>query len=70
LVPLHSSSSVTTQSVAKFFISDTFLVTYINVLWFGYCTVPFDEDEREATVWFLDHDYLENMYGMFKKVNG
>jgi len=21
-------------------------------------------------VWFLDHDYLENMYGMFKKVNG
>ena len=33
-------------------------------------SVPFDEDEREATVWFLDHDYLENMYGMFKKVNG
>jgi len=32
--------------------------------------VPFDEDEREASVWFLDHDYLENMYGMFKKVNG
>jgi 26S proteasome regulatory subunit N8 len=31
--------------------------------------VPFDEDEREADVWFLDHDYLENMYGMFKKVN-
>ena len=21
-------------------------------------------------MWFLDHDYLENMYGMFKKVNG
>jgi len=33
-------------------------------------SVPFDEDEKEATVWFLDHDYLENMYGMFKKVNG
>ena len=32
--------------------------------------VPFDEDQREADVWFLDHDYLENMYGMFKKVNG
>lgn len=31
--------------------------------------VPFDEDEREASVWFLDHDYLEHMYGMFKKVN-
>ncbi|KAH8019545.1 hypothetical protein HPB51_019972 [Rhipicephalus microplus] len=32
--------------------------------------VPFDEDERDKTVWFLDHDYLENMYSMFKKVNG
>jgi 26S proteasome regulatory subunit N8 len=31
--------------------------------------VPFDEEEREENVWFLDHDYLETMYGMFKKVN-
>ncbi|XP_078066778.1 26S proteasome non-ATPase regulatory subunit 7 [Mustelus asterias] len=31
--------------------------------------VPFDEDEKDDSVWFLDHDYLENMYGMFKKVN-
>ncbi|XP_076350921.1 regulatory particle non-ATPase 8 [Tachypleus tridentatus] len=31
--------------------------------------VPFDEDDKDKTVWFLDHDYLENMYGMFKKVN-
>jgi len=40
------------------------------VILFLCCAVPFDEDEREASVWFLDHDYLENMYGMFKKVNG
>lgn len=32
--------------------------------------MPFDEDQRDAEVWFLDHDYLEQMYGMFKKVNG
>lgn len=32
--------------------------------------VPFDEDEKDKSVWFLDHDYLENMYTMFKKVNG
>lgn len=32
-------------------------------------TVPFDEDDRDKTVWFLDHDYLESMYSMFKKVN-
>ncbi|XP_050304451.1 26S proteasome non-ATPase regulatory subunit 7 [Anthonomus grandis grandis] len=31
--------------------------------------VPFDEDDKDKSVWFLDHDYLENMYGMFKKVN-
>merc|ERR1712088_325632 len=31
--------------------------------------VPFDEDEKDPTVWFLDHQYLEQMYAMFKKVN-
>lgn len=36
---------------------------------FLFITVPFDEDDKDKSVWFLDHDYLENMYGMFKKVN-
>jgi len=31
--------------------------------------VPFDEDERDPDVYFLDHDYLESMNAMFKKVN-
>ncbi|XP_052816379.1 26S proteasome non-ATPase regulatory subunit 7-like [Mya arenaria] len=31
--------------------------------------VPFDEDAHDKSVWFLDHDYLEQMYSMFKKVN-
>merc|ERR1711899_370223 len=31
--------------------------------------IPFDEDEKDPTVWFLDHQYLEQMYAMFKKVN-
>jgi len=31
--------------------------------------IPFDEDDKDKNVWFLDHDYLETMYGMFKKVN-
>jgi hypothetical protein len=35
-----------------------------------FLVVPFDEDERDMDVWYLDHDYLENMYTMFKKVNG
>lgn len=45
---------------------------YVNSLILCHCafSVPFDEDDRDDSVWFLDHDYLENMYGMFKKVNG
>merc|ERR1712119_46342 len=31
--------------------------------------VPFDEDDKDASVWYLDHDYLETMASMFKKVN-
>ena len=31
--------------------------------------VPFEEDERDPNIWFLDHSYHEAMFGMFKKVN-
>lgn len=31
--------------------------------------LPFEEDEKNPHIWFLDHSYLENMYRMFKKVN-
>ncbi|TID20065.1 26S proteasome-like protein regulatory subunit [Venturia nashicola] len=31
--------------------------------------VPFEEDEKDPSVWFLDHDYVESMNDMFKKVN-
>ena len=31
--------------------------------------VPFEEDERDPTVWFLDHNFLESMSSMFRKVN-
>ena len=32
--------------------------------------VPFEEDEKDSSVWFLDHNYFENMFDMFRKVNG
>ena len=32
--------------------------------------IPFEEDEKDSKTWFLDHNYIEGMYGMFKKVNG
>jgi len=30
--------------------------------------VPFEEDLNNPNVWFLDHNFLESMYWMFKKV--
>eukprot|EP00128_Syssomonas_multiformis_P015189 Colp12_sorted_trinity150504_noHs@639 len=31
--------------------------------------VPFEEEDKDPSVWFMDHDYVENMAAMFKKVN-
>ncbi|KAK9464885.1 maintenance of mitochondrial structure and function-domain-containing protein [Lipomyces arxii] len=31
--------------------------------------VPFEEDDKDPSVWFLDHNYVEMMNDMFKKVN-
>jgi len=31
--------------------------------------LPFEEEESNPSIWFLDHNYLENMFAMFKKVN-
>lgn len=31
--------------------------------------VPFEEDAKDPSVWFLDHNYVESMNDMFKKVN-
>ena len=30
--------------------------------------IPFEEDIKEGGIWFLDHNYHETMYSMFKKV--
>ncbi len=34
------------------------------------CAVPFEEDDHDTSIWFLDHSYMDSMYRMFKKVNG
>jgi len=31
--------------------------------------VPFEEDDKNPNIWFLDHNYHENMWTMFRKVN-
>ncbi|KAI9803521.1 MAG: proteasome regulatory particle subunit [Sarcosagium campestre] len=31
--------------------------------------VPFEEEEKDPSVWFLDHNFVESMNDMFKKIN-
>eukprot|EP01133_Synstelium_polycarpum_P018393 gene18393-22012_t len=31
--------------------------------------VPFEEDDSNPNIWFLDHNFHENMFAMFKKIN-
>lgn len=31
--------------------------------------IPFDESSEKDGVWFLDHNYHEEMFSMFKKIN-
>lgn len=31
--------------------------------------IPFEEDDKNSSVWFLDHNYIESMGEMFKKIN-
>ncbi|KAL1222138.1 26S proteasome non-ATPase regulatory subunit 7 -like protein B [Cardamine amara subsp. amara] len=31
--------------------------------------VPFEEDGKDSSIWFLDHNYHESMFHMFKRVN-
>ena len=32
--------------------------------------VPFEEDDRDSSIWFLDHSYHEQMYRMCRRING
>ncbi|XP_022966548.1 26S proteasome non-ATPase regulatory subunit 7 homolog A-like [Cucurbita maxima] len=31
--------------------------------------VAFEEDDKDFSIWFLDHNYLESMFSMFKRIN-
>ena len=50
-------------------------VSFALRLWLRWCVltitpvVPFEEDDKDPSVWFLDHNYVESMNDMFKKVN-
>uniref|UniRef100_A0ACD5ZX56 Uncharacterized protein n=1 Tax=Avena sativa TaxID=4498 RepID=A0ACD5ZX56_AVESA len=31
--------------------------------------VPFEEEDKDPRIWFLDHNYHESMFSMFKRIN-
>ncbi|XP_028222397.1 26S proteasome non-ATPase regulatory subunit 7 homolog A-like [Glycine soja] len=31
--------------------------------------MPFEEDDKDPNIWFLDHNYHESMFSMFKRIN-
>ncbi|KAH9624871.1 hypothetical protein KSS87_002569 [Heliosperma pusillum] len=31
--------------------------------------VPFEEDDKDLSIWFLDHNYHESMFSMFRRIN-
>lgn len=31
--------------------------------------IPFEEDEKNPNIWFLDHNFIESMMAMFRKIN-
>ncbi|WVZ05997.1 hypothetical protein V8G54_019343 [Vigna mungo] len=31
--------------------------------------LPFEEDDKDPSIWFLDHNYHESMFSMFKRIN-
>ena len=50
-------------------VSNALLPTLLDSLADATLTVPFEEEDKDPSVWFLDHNYVESMNDMFKKVN-
>lgn len=50
------------------------IVLSIMIAEFQYCnfvlSVPFEEEDKDPSIWFLDHNYHESMFSMFKRING
>jgi hypothetical protein len=50
------------------------MIRVLLVLLFLNCnlviSVPFEEDEKDPSIWFIDHNYHESMFSMFKRING
>uniref|UniRef100_A0A7N0THL7 JAB1/MPN/MOV34 metalloenzyme domain-containing protein n=1 Tax=Kalanchoe fedtschenkoi TaxID=63787 RepID=A0A7N0THL7_KALFE len=36
---------------------------------YSHNAVPFEEDDKDPSIWFLDHNFHEAMFSMFKRIN-
>lgn len=43
---------------------------YMLQLFLVMLAVPFEEDDKDPSIWFLDHNYHEAMFSMFRRING
>ena len=46
------------------------MIAYIRYGLLIFFVVPFEEDDKDPSIWFLDHNYHESMFHMFKRING
>lgn len=44
--------------------------SYAGIFGHFYCIVPFEEDDKNPEIWYLDHNFHEAMYELCRKVNG
>lgn len=55
----------------KSFVKGVFFDSLLHIVNLVSATaVPFEEDDKDTSIWFLDHNYHEQMFSMFKKING
>lgn len=46
------------------------VLRYMLQLFLVMLAVPFEEDDKDPSIWFLDHNYHEAMFSMFRRING
>ncbi|KAJ6720546.1 EUKARYOTIC TRANSLATION INITIATION FACTOR 3 SUBUNIT F-RELATED [Salix viminalis] len=69
-VLLGSSFKGTVDVTNSYAVSKVFLIIIIVVAAAAAAVIlPFEEDDKDPSIWFLDHNYHESMFSMFKRIN-
>ncbi|ODV88286.1 hypothetical protein CANARDRAFT_5579 [[Candida] arabinofermentans NRRL YB-2248] len=68
IVKSSSSSSTTNKRVLGVILGDADPNNPIYKITNSFA-IPFEEDDKNPDIWFLDHGFIESMMEMFKKIN-